>query len=65
MNPTAQILIVLHEDGKVVVQFSGPQNKALLLGLLELAKPAILNPQESSGPPILLARGGLPDGMKN
>ena len=66
MKNTAQILLTMTEDGALDAQFAGPGvNKITLLGMLELAKPLILDPEGHSGearPALLLANGALPNG---
>lgn len=60
-KPQAQLLIVLLEDGQVVV--SGPvANKILSYGMIESARDAIANYKAPAAPLIQPVRGPLPNG---
>lgn len=59
------VTIVLNEDGSIGVKADGPasDNKATLVGLLELAKAAIVQAgarPKPPTPPLLVAQGALP-----
>lgn len=60
------LTIKLTADGQLQLAAAGPAggNKVLLLGMLELAKGAILAPaqQPEQKPSLLVARGALPNG---
>lgn len=62
--PDVTITVVLTEKGQVLV--TGPlENKIFMLGLLEMAKDAVLKftPVPAGAPRILIPGNGLPGGM--
>lgn len=64
MDKILQIAVSLTAEGKVNVQAAGPAagNKVMLLGLLEMAKAALTNPQQEPPSPLLVAKAALPNG---
>jgi len=63
MEPVLTIQVTLTPDDRIGMQMGGPgtQNKALIVGVLEIVKNMVLNPPPESSP-ILLARSRLPAG---
>lgn len=56
-----EILITVTSDGQLRVEVKGQQNKALIVGVLEIAKATFLSPPKTEGAsPILIAQGSLP-----
>ncbi len=69
MQQACQIVATLTEEGQIGIQATGPgsESKLVILGLLDMVKEAVMQPQQPQpqpqpASPILLARGGLPNG---
>ncbi len=57
----AQVSVTLTDEGKVGVEVApAGSDKVVLLGLLEIAKQAVLHPPQAKPPPLLAASGPLP-----
>lgn len=62
MEPTLTIVLTLTDDGQVGIKADGPgsANKIAMLGLLELAKNAVMNQTQQQSPPSILPGALLP-----
>lgn len=62
MPPSGQVIITLGADGRINVQCAGPAcaSQLAVVGLLELAKGAVLQQPAAPASPLILPRGGLP-----
>lgn len=59
MEPTT-ITIAVDAQGHLEMQVQGTNNKALIVGFLELAKSVMLSSPRPEPPSLLVAKGSLP-----